>query len=269
MMYIPDGAINLPHFYITHAEAQRALFLYTGLTEHPRIPAIDRNLICDPLPSLNATQIPSHSASSASSAALELPAVLTIPTPEASRTGKLSSMSSDVGVNWVCIVVTEDIPEPPAGHLMSVLMNFNSQVAGPVGRGLRLVTKKAKITKSGYIILDGILRTNFVTAFLSFHGLSEQYSPGAQLSKFIGLDLCKFIHWHIKKPSHWSYNSGGKAGATTIDNDQEFAVALAALLKKNPKTCQAGVEFDVNNMDEFRICNRVCQFNVLFCSSLC
>jgi|SRR5882762_9384652 len=99
MMHIPDGAINPPHFYITHAEAQRALFSYTGLTEHPRIPAIDRNLICDPLPTLNATQIPSHSASSASSAALELPAALTIPAPEASRTGKLSSMSSDVGVN--------------------------------------------------------------------------------------------------------------------------------------------------------------------------
>jgi hypothetical protein len=111
MMYIPDGAIDLPHFYITHAEAQRALFLYTGLTEHPGIPAIDRNLIRDPIPAidrnlirdplppLNATQIPSHSASSASSAALELPAVLTIPAPEASHTGKLSSMFSDVGVN--------------------------------------------------------------------------------------------------------------------------------------------------------------------------
>jgi len=57
-------------------------------------------------------------------------------------------------------------------------MNFNSQVAGPVGRGAKLVTKKAKITKSGYIILDGISRTDFVTAFLSVHGLSEQYSPG-------------------------------------------------------------------------------------------
>jgi len=88
MMYIPDGAIDPPHFYITHTEAQRALFAYTGLTEHPRVPAIDRNRIRDPLPSLNATQIPSCSASSAS-AAPEPPATPTIPAPEASRTGTL------------------------------------------------------------------------------------------------------------------------------------------------------------------------------------
>ena len=35
-------------------------------------------------------------------------------------------------------------------------------------------------------------------------------------------------------------------------------MALAALLKKNPNTCQAGVEFNVNEMDGFRIYNRVC-----------
>ena len=40
-------------------------------------------------------------------------------------------------------------------------------------------------------------------------------------------------------------------GATTVDNDQEFVVALAALLKKNPNTCQASVEFNVNEMDGF------------------
>jgi len=70
-------------------------------------------------------------------------------------------------------------------------MNFNSQVAGPVGRGAKLVTKKAKITKSGYIILDGISRTNFITAFLflSVHGLSKQYSPGVHSGPAF------HIHW--------------------------------------------------------------------------
>jgi hypothetical protein len=52
--------------------------------------------------------------------------------------------------------------------------------------------------------------------------------------------------------------SGGKAGATTIDNDHQFAVALAAILKKNPKMCQVGVEFDVTEMDGFRVRNCVC-----------
>ena len=99
MMYIPDGAIDPPHFYVTHAEVQHALFSYTGLTEHPRILAINRNLICDPVSPLNAMQIPSHSVSLASSAAPELPATSTIPTLEASHAGKLPSMSADVGVN--------------------------------------------------------------------------------------------------------------------------------------------------------------------------
>lgn len=86
--------------------------------------------------------------------------------------------SSSIGVNSAHIIVTEDVPEPPSGHLVSVLMYFNSQIAGPATRGARLITKKAKVTKSGYIILDGISRAAFITAFLSIHGLSEQYSPG-------------------------------------------------------------------------------------------
>ena len=85
---------------------------------------------------------------------------------------------SSIGVNSAHIVVMEDIPDPPSGHLVSVLMYFNSQVAGPATRGAKLITKKAKVTKSGYIILDGISCAAFITAFLSIHGLSEQYSPG-------------------------------------------------------------------------------------------
>jgi hypothetical protein len=51
--------------------------------------------------------------------------------------------------------------------------------------------------------------------------------------------------------------SGGKAGATTINNDRQFSVALAALLKRNKAVCQVGVEFDVDEMEGFRIRNRV------------
>lgn len=48
-----------------------------------------------------------------------------------------------IGANSSHIIV-ENLPEPPSGHLMSILMFFNSQVAGPVGRGSKLVTKKVK-----------------------------------------------------------------------------------------------------------------------------
>lgn len=51
--------------------------------------------------------------------------------------------------------------------------------------------------------------------------------------------------------------SGGKGGATTIDNDHQFSVAMGALMKKNRTTCQAGVEFDVDEMDGYRIRNGV------------
>lgn len=52
--------------------------------------------------------------------------------------------------------------------------------------------------------------------------------------------------------------SGGKGGATTIDTDHQFSVAMGALMKKNKTTCQAGVEFDADEMDGFRIRHRVC-----------
>jgi hypothetical protein len=56
--------------------------------------------------------------------------------------------------------------------------------------------------------------------------------------------------------------SGSKASATTINNDHQFSVALAALLKKNKTICQVGVEFDVDEMDGFCICTRVsCTFH--------
>lgn len=84
---------------------------------------------------------------------------------------------SYVGAN-LSHIIAEDLPEPPFGHLVSVLMFFNSQVTGPLSRGSKLITKKSKVTKSGHISLEGISRTNFITSFLSVHGLSDQYSPG-------------------------------------------------------------------------------------------
>ena len=49
------------------------------------------------------------------------------------------------------------------------------------------------------------------------------------------------------------YASGGKGGAVTIDSNQEYMVAVNALLKKNHATCQVGVEFDIDGMEGFCI----------------
>ena len=56
--------------------------------------------------------------------------------------------------------------------------------------------------------------------------------------------------------------SGGKAGATTIDTDHQFNVAMVELLKKNKATCQVGVEFDTDEMDGFQVRNRVCTLSI-------
>ena len=114
------------------------------MTEHPRIPAIERHLIRDPPPSM---QLPGLPVGSAPSATPESPAAPATPAPpppppppQVTRAGRFPSMSSSsIGVNSAHIIVTEDVPEPPSGHLVSVLMYFNSQIAGPATRGVRLI----------------------------------------------------------------------------------------------------------------------------------
>lgn len=54
-----------------------------------------------------------------------------------------------------------------------------------------------------------------------------------------------------------SQHSGSKTGASTIENDHDFSVALLALMKKKKDTCGVGVEFDLDTMDGFRIRKRV------------
>lgn len=51
--------------------------------------------------------------------------------------------------------------------------------------------------------------------------------------------------------------SDSKGGTTTIDNDHQFSVAMGVSMKKNRTTCQAGVEFDVDEMDWYCIHNGV------------
>lgn len=77
-----------------------------------------------------------------------------------------------------CILMLAAAPIPSVGHLVSVLMQFLVQMPGPASRGSKVVKKKTKLTKSDYIVLEGITHTDFITSYLSIHGLSEQYSPG-------------------------------------------------------------------------------------------
>jgi hypothetical protein len=65
MIYFSDGAIDPPHFYISADEARRALFHYTGMAEHPRLPPIDRSRIRDlPPPVMEPPAPPTGPASS-------------------------------------------------------------------------------------------------------------------------------------------------------------------------------------------------------------
>jgi hypothetical protein len=57
-------------------------------------------------------------------------------------------------------------------------MHFSTQVSGPTTRGSKLVSKRSKIILSDCVVLENITRTAFIAAFLSVHGLSEQFSPG-------------------------------------------------------------------------------------------
>lgn len=57
--------------------------------------------------------------------------------------------------------------------------------------------------------------------------------------------------------SHIFILRGGKGGATSIDNDHQFNVAIQTLLIKDKTKCQVAVEFDVDTMDGYRTCSRV------------
>jgi hypothetical protein len=142
------------------------------------------------------------------------------------------------------------------GHLVSALMIFSSQVAGPISRGAKLVSKRVKLTKSDHIVLEGTSRSEFIQHFLAIHGLADVFSLGVHSGPPFKLHwtgsayvtpFCSVLPVVFIACTH----SGGKGGATTIDNDHQFAVAMTALLKKNKDTCQVGVEFDTDEMDGF------------------
>jgi hypothetical protein len=161
----PDGGIDPPHFYLTHEECQHALYYHTGMTEHPRMPEIQRSRIREPAAPV--TQPPA------------LPIVVnavteTSPLPPVSETTPFLPVAETTPT----IPVAEIALPLSVGYLVSILMNFSLHAQGPVTRGSKVVKKKSKLIKSDYIVLEGITRTDFIVAYLSIHGLSDQFSPG-------------------------------------------------------------------------------------------
>ncbi|KAG1747748.1 uncharacterized protein EDB91DRAFT_1235773 [Suillus paluster] len=229
-----DGGIDPPHFYLTHGECQQALYYHIGLMEHPQMPKIERDRIWEPAaPVMLLPALP-----------IVVNAVTeTTPLPPVAETTPILPLAETAPI----LPVAEIALAPPVGHLVSILMNFSLQAQGPVTCGSKVVKKKSKLIKSDYIVLKGITHVDFITAYLSIHGLSDQFSPGVHSGppfKLYWTGSAKFLD-----------ASGGKGGVTTIDNNHQFSVAMGTLMKKNKTICQAGVEFDVDEMDGYRICN--------------
>ncbi|KDQ54005.1 hypothetical protein JAAARDRAFT_49588 [Jaapia argillacea MUCL 33604] len=113
------------------------------------------------------------------------------------------------------------VPLDKAGHLVSITVTFTPALKLlAMGRDAKTSTKKAKekTTKSDHIVINGTECPQLVQACLTVQDLNEQYSPGKTFGP-------AFKMW-------WSGSSGGKTGATMIENDHDFNVALAAILKK-------------------------------------
>ncbi|KAF8996603.1 hypothetical protein BDQ17DRAFT_1249578 [Cyathus striatus] len=102
--------------------------------------------------------------------------------------------------------------------------------------------KKHKSSKLGYINLNNAERSNFIHEFLKLHNLADDYSPR--------------VHNGLPFKLSWTGSVGGKASAITIDTNHDFELACSALLKKNRSSCQVSVEFDIEDLNGFRISNK-------------
>ncbi|KAG1842365.1 hypothetical protein DFJ58DRAFT_732046 [Suillus subalutaceus] len=94
-------------------------------------------------------------------------------------------------------------------------------------RGSKLVVKKFKTVKSDHIVLEDITWTTFIQKFLAIYELADQYSPGVHSGPGFKLS--------------WTGSLGGKSGATTIENNHDFNVAILVLMKKKKTPVQVRV----------------------------
>ncbi|KAG2046309.1 hypothetical protein BDR06DRAFT_1014292 [Suillus hirtellus] len=103
-------------------------------------------------------------------------------------------------------------------------------------RGAKLVIKKFKTVKSVHNVLEDITRTTFMEKFLAIHGCADQYSPG--------------VHYGPGFKLSWTGSPGGKSGATTIENDHDFNVAISALMKKKKDACAHHFHTEAADQDQ-------------------
>jgi len=95
IIFFSDGAIDPPHFYIAGDEAWHALFHYTGMTEHPQLPSIERSRIRDIPPPANIMEPPTAPAAPVSFAAPATPAHAPSPAEDL-LAGKFPSLYSSL-----------------------------------------------------------------------------------------------------------------------------------------------------------------------------
>ncbi|TBU25376.1 hypothetical protein BD311DRAFT_669763, partial [Dichomitus squalens] len=129
-------------------------------------------------------------------------------------------------------------------HLVTVLITYTILASAPGGsRSSRTTGKKVKekITKSDHIALESTSRVDFINAALAIHDLTDQYQAS--------------LHSGPPVKIWWTGSSGGKSGASTIENNHDFEVTRTAILKKK-KSCVVNIEIDLDTMDGYRVKKR-------------
>ncbi|KAM5543706.1 hypothetical protein V8D89_002323 [Ganoderma adspersum] len=133
-----------------------------------------------------------------------------------------------------------------AGHRTSVFVTHTKVVEVVVAAGhtshsstKKMKEKTVQSVKSDHIILEGCSRINFINTALAVHNLATQYQAGQLSGPAVKV-------W-------WTGAGGGKNAVSTIENDHDFEVAKAAILKKKKDKCTVFIEFDLDTMEGFRI----------------
>jgi len=135
------------------------------------------------------------------------------------------------------------------GHQVPVPISSNS-------RNGKATLKRQTVPKMTYIVLEGTDRVTFIREFFKAHTLHEDYSPGVHNGppfKLWWTGRYCLLHCWVLFFSDCLNSAGGKTGAISIENDAEFVMARTAILQKNKTTCSVGVEFDLENMDGYRV----------------
>ncbi|KAF9538414.1 hypothetical protein CPC08DRAFT_606382, partial [Agrocybe pediades] len=149
----------------------------------------------------------------------------------------LSPRNQNIASNVLAAPVNLMGPHYQCSHLITVTFAFT---AAPTGvRGRAALPKKCKAVKMDKMNLSQISRVDFISNCLRVHNKADKFAPGVHSGP-------NFKIW-------WTGKTGGKGGAPTVQNDQQFEIALNALQKRDLEKTQVSVEFDIDEMEGFRI----------------